>query len=180
MNLIEAKIPGLFLVENNLLRDNRGTFLKTFQKSVFEKAHSDLNFSESYYSVSQKDVIRGMHFQIPPEDHHKLIYVPKGKILDVVLDLRKQSDTFGQFESFELSSENAKAVLIPKGCAHGFRSLEDDTITIYAVTTEYNNVLDLGIKWESFGFNWGISKPIISARDLSFPSLEDFKNSNPF
>ncbi|MGL1887876.1 MAG: dTDP-4-dehydrorhamnose 3,5-epimerase family protein [Reichenbachiella sp.] len=174
MNFIESKIEGLFLIESKLLTDNRGSFSKVFHKSTFDKVNSDLNFQESYYSISQKDVIRGMHFQVLPEDHSKLVYVPKGQILDVVLDLRMESKTYGQYSSFILSDSNANSLLIPKGCAHGFKSLEDDTITVYAVTSEYNSQCDSGVRWDSFGFDWDNVNPILSDRDNELIPLNKF------
>ena len=121
-----------------------------------------------------------MHFQLPPSDHEKLVYVPFGEIIDVVLDLRKESITYKQHISVKLSSKNKNALFIPKGLAHGFKSLVNDTITVYNVATEYNAEADAGIKFDSFGFDWDNTENIISKRDLSFNNLSHFCTNNPF
>ena len=121
-----------------------------------------------------------MHFQLPPNDHEKLVYVPKGSIIDVVIDLRKESKTFKQFISVELSDENKRSIFIPKGLAHGFKSLNNDTITVYNVSTEYDEKSDQGITYNSFGYNWNVKDPLLSERDKTFLSLNDFLINNPF
>jgi dTDP-4-dehydrorhamnose 3,5-epimerase len=121
-----------------------------------------------------------MHFQLPPNDHEKLVFVPSGKIMDVVVDLRKNSPTFQQHIAVELSAENKKSIFIPKGLAHGFKSLEDHTMTVYNVATEYNPSSDAGIHYDTFGFDWQTENPILSKRDLEFQSLNEFCVTNPF
>jgi dTDP-4-dehydrorhamnose 3,5-epimerase/CDP-3, 6-dideoxy-D-glycero-D-glycero-4-hexulose-5-epimerase len=180
MTIEETLLEGVYIIDNFVAQDERGTFVKTFNKNDFENNHLDFNIRESYFSVSQKDVIRGMHFQLPPYHHEKLVYVPKGKILDVILDLRKNSSTYKKFISIELSDSNKKSVFMPKGTAHGFKALEDNTITVYNVATEYNNIADSGIKLASFGFDWNVDEPIISERDKGFISLKEFDEINPF
>lgn len=180
MQLLSTKLSGVYIIENFNAQDNRGDFVKTFNKQGFINNNLDFEIRESYFSISKKDVIRGMHFQLPPHDHEKLVYVPKGKIVDVVVDLRKESATYKEFISVELSSDNKKSIFIPKGLAHGFKSLEDNTITVYNVATEYNPESDMGIKFDSFGFNWSVATPIISNRDSQFCTLKEFTNKNPF
>lgn len=175
MNFKEQKIKGLYLLNNFVAKDTRGAFIKTFNSESFKHLGFAESFRESYYSKSHKNVIRGMHFQIPPFDHHKLVYVTHGQILDVVLDLRKSSNTFGEVLSFILNEEES-SLLIPKGCAHGFLTLSDTATVVYNVTTVYNQSADSGIRWNSFGFNWDISDPIISARDLEFPLFKKENN----
>ena len=133
---------------------------------------------KSYFSTSATDVIRGMHFQLPPYQHSKIVFCPFGAILDVIVDLRKQSTTFGQHYSQILSAENHKAYYIPEGFAHGFKSLSEGAMTYYLVSSEYNKDSDTGIRYDSFGFDWGIANPIISERDLSFAALKEF--NSPF
>jgi dTDP-4-dehydrorhamnose 3,5-epimerase len=140
----------------------------------------DFDIRESYFSISKRNVIRGMHFQLPPNDHEKLVYVPHGAILDVVVDLRKNSPTYGKYISIELSDQNKKSIFIPKGFAHGFKSLFDDTITVYNVATEYSSIADSGIHYNSFGFDWEIKHPIVSPRDVKFIGLNGFIKNNPF
>jgi dTDP-4-dehydrorhamnose 3,5-epimerase len=134
------------------------------------------DLKESYFSLSKKDVIRGMHFQTPPHQHAKVVFCPQGAILDVIIDLRKDSATFQQFYSQELSAENHKAYYIPEGFAHGFKSLTDDAITYYLVSSEYSQQHDTGILYNSFGFDWGVDNPVISERDSSFPALGEWES----
>jgi dTDP-4-dehydrorhamnose 3,5-epimerase len=118
-----------------------------------------------------------MHFQLPPNDHEKLIYVSEGKILDVILDIRKFSPTYGKFVFVELH-QFGSSIFIPKGCAHGFLSISKTATVTYNVTSVYNSESDSGILWNSFGFDWGVNYPIMSERDQSFVSLIDF--NSPF
>lgn len=173
-------IEGLFVIHNFQAHDDRGCFVKTFHKGLFNESKIDFNPVESYFSISKMNVIRGMHFQNPPFEHHKLVYVPTGRILDVVVDLRSQSETYKNWFSIELSEENKKSIFIPKGLAHGFLSLSDKTVTVYNVSSIYEMSSDNGINFNSFGFDWGVSNPIISDRDQNFMSLDSFCNSNPF
>lgn len=175
MQIEETKIAGLKLIRLNEFKDNRGSFIKTFNNDLFLSHGLDVDFKESYYSISAIDVIRGMHFQIPPADHTKLVYVNTGAILDVILDIRPDSNTFGQYISLEINSKNQILVYIPKGCAHGFRSLADDTMVTYMQTSCYNNACDKGIRYDSFGMDWGIKNPIMSGRDLEFPTFSETK-----
>lgn len=169
-------IEGVFEVVNFVAKDERGVFVKTYHKDKLEEEIGIVEcFKESYYSQSRKDVIRGMHFQLPPHDHEKLVYVTEGKILDVILDIRKNSTTYGLFRSIELSSFG-NAVFIPKGCAHGFLTLSDKATVVYNVTTVYNQEADSGILWNSFGFRWPVAQPILSARDQAFASFKDYNS----
>lgn len=180
MNIEETALGGVFIIANFVSQDERGIFVKTFSKHNFHDQGLNFEIRESYFSVSQKDVIRGMHFQLPVHDHEKLVYVPKGAILDVILDLRKNSATYRKYISLELSADNKKSIFIPRGLAHGFKSLEKDTIAVYNVSTEYNPESDAGIHFNSFGFDWQSINPIVSKRDTDFETLEQFCNKNPF
>lgn len=174
MELIKTNFEGLFIIQHKVFTDNRGLFVKTYNQEIFDELGIDLNIKERYYSISQKDVIRGMHFQSPPEDHVKLVTVISGKILDVVVDLRKKSKTFGKFFTIEIGHDEGKTLYIPKGFAHGFAALEDHTIVEYNQTTGYAPKNDAGIKYDSFGFGWMIEQPTISERDLNFVSFQNF------
>ena len=156
--------------------DERGSFVKTFHDTNLKAQGINFQLKESYFSFSKKDVIRGMHFQLPPHQHSKIVFCPQGAILDVIVDLRKESPNFGQFRVQELSAENHKALYIPEGFAHGFKSLTDDAITYYLVTSEYSQAHDTGIRFDSIGFDWQAKDPILSARDLSFQALQDFQS----
>lgn len=180
MELIKTELDGVFIIKNKIFKDIRGKFIKTYHNIEFKENNFCTAFKESYFSVSKKDVIRGMHFQLPPSDHEKLVYVAKGKVLDVILDLRKNSKTYGKAISIELSDENAYSVYIPKGFAHGFKTLEDESIMVYNVATVYSQECDYGIKWDSFGFDWKVEKPIISERDKNFETFEEFSKKEVF
>lgn len=173
MEIENTFIPGLKLIHLNEFKDLRGSFIKVFNEEFFTENRLEHNFKESYYSISAKNVIRGMHFQISPFEHMKLVYLNQGKILDVVLDIRKLSPTYRQYFSIKLNTENPILIYIPVGCAHGFLSLEDHTMVTYLQTSCYNNECDKGIKYNSFGMNWGTENPIISERDISFPNFPD-------
>jgi dTDP-4-dehydrorhamnose 3,5-epimerase len=174
MRLIKTDIKGLLILEPKIFEDSRGKFIKTFTDDFFQENGLDINIKETYYSISNKDVIRGMHFQTPPYDHTKIVYVPYGKITDVVLDIRKDSQTYGEYFSTELSSENGKILIIPQGLAHGFKSLEDNTNVTYMQTTCYAPNNDAGIRYDSFKFDWELNNPELSDRDNSFITLDKF------
>ena len=176
MKIKKTVIHDVYILETKLFDDKRGKFVKIFNFDSFKKFGLKTDFVESYYSISQKNVIRGMHFQVQPVEHDKLVYVSNGKIIDVVLDIRKNSGTFGKYINIELSADNGYCVYIPVGCAHGFISLEDNTIVTYMQTSVYNSECDKGIKYNSFGFNWNCENPILSERDKNFPNLKDFKS----
>ena len=180
MQICQTEINDLFLIKNFKSVDDRGVFVKTFNKDDFLFSKLDFNIIESYFSINNKDVIRGMHFQLPPFDHDKLVYVTSGAIIDVVIDLRKNSTSFMKVFSVKLDSTSHDSVFIPKGCAHGFRSLVDNTVTVYNVSSVYNSNFDSGISYDSFGYNWMISNPIVSERDKLLLNLDDFSIDNPF
>lgn len=178
MEIFDTPIEGLILIKNKLFTDGRGGFLKIFNEVFFKDNNLSTDFRECYFSISHKNVIRGMHFQIPPAEHKKIVYVSKGSVIDVVVDIRTHSKTYGQFCSFDLSDSKGDFLYIPVGCAHGFLSLEDNTIVNYMQTSVYNASCDCGIRYDSFGFDWGIKNPILSDRDQTFPALSNL--NNPF
>lgn len=175
MNFLSTDFEGIYLIENKILKDNRGEFQKLFQKSLFMDKGLEINIDEHFFSVSQRGVIRGMHFQLPPHAQSKLVYVFSGKIIDVVIDLRKNSKTFMQYLAIELSSDNRKALFIPEGFAHGFQSISDNTIMIYSQSEEFNCESDCGISPFSFEMNWPIKDYIVSDKDKNLTQLNDFK-----
>lgn len=174
MKIIDTPIQDLKILEPKIFEDIRGQFVKTFTDEFFKLQGLNINIKETYYSISHKNVIRGMHFQTPPDEHIKLVYVPQGEIIDVVLDIRKNSPSYGKFFEIKLSAQNKKVLIIPKGLAHGFKSLQDNTNVTYMQTSCYSPNNDKGINYNSFGFDWKCSNPKLSDRDLSFPSLNDF------
>ncbi len=174
IRVITTSIQGLYILETTRIKDSRGDFVKIFSSSVFLKNSLGTNFKESYYSFSKKHVIRGMHFQLPPHEHAKLVYVPNGSIIDVVLDLRIDSPTYGKFEQIRLNEKNGTALYISEGLAHGFQSLEENSCVTYLQTSSYEPKSDSGIKFDSFGMEWATESPIISERDKSFVSFNEF------
>jgi dTDP-4-dehydrorhamnose 3,5-epimerase len=172
---ISLEIPGTFLVNNFTAADDRGVFVKTYHEEKFAAQGIACHFTESYYSVSHQNVIRGMHFQLPPYQHEKMVYVTAGKILDVILDIRTASPTYGKYISLELKG-GGDSVFIPKGCAHGFMALTPDATVVYNVTSLYNAEADTGILYNSFGFSWPVSTPVLSARDRNFVAFNNFKS----
>ncbi|MBO7572073.1 MAG: dTDP-4-dehydrorhamnose 3,5-epimerase family protein [Bacteroidales bacterium] len=176
MNKICTEFEGLYILETNNFHDERGSFQKLFNKSAFIDLGLDCDFCEFYYSVNNKNVVRGMHFQAPPYEHSKVVYVSKGKIIDVVVDIRKNSKTYGKCFSVELDDISGRYIYMPKGFAHGFKSLENNSIVNYAQTSCYNRECDCGIDSMKIGYDWKIENPIRSVRDQSFVSLEEFRS----
>ena len=174
MQTNQTSIEGLIEILPDLYQDQRGTFIKLFHAPTYhiENMHSD--FPEEYYSISKKGVIRGMHFQLPPDDHIKLVCCQYGEVIDVVLDLRVGSRTYGKFQEFVLSGKKANMLLIPKGFAHGFCSMKDDSIVMYKVSTVYSPKHDASIRWDSFGYEWPCEHPILSERDKAAPTFSEF------
>ncbi len=173
---IETDFEGLYIIKRSIFTDNRGKFFKIFNKEELEKIGIEGKFDEVICSVSKKGVLRGMHFQLPPHEHAKFIRVVSGKILDVVVDLRKESKTFGEYFSIELDEDSEEYLYIPAGFAHGFLSLEENTIVVYATNLGYYKESDFGIRWNSFGFKWPIENPILSQKDKNLPLLSEFKS----
>ncbi len=174
MNLIPTQLGGCFVVQPFFSQDERGTFVKTYHAERFAELGLPTDWREEYYSSSRKGVIRGMHFQTPPHDHEKLVYCMQGKVLDVVVDLRKESPTFGQHFATELDAAYGHGLIIPKGMAHGFLALTEDVLMAYKVTTVYVPQNDKGIHWDSFELDWGVTDPIVSARDRAHPAFANF------
>lgn len=169
-----TKLPGCFELIPKAFEDERGRFVKVFHSQGFEAHGLESNFAEEYYSISNINVIRGMHFQKPPMDHVKVVYCVQGSVLDVVTDLRIGSPTYGQSAVLELSSVKANSVYIPEGLAHGFCTLSDKSVMVYKVSTIYAPSCDSGIRWDSIGINWPTAEPVLSARDRAFEPLNQF------
>lgn len=169
-----TKLGGVKVIRLSPSSDLRGSFTKTYHQSLYREAGIDFVLKEQFVSVSGKNVIRGMHFQMPPCACDKLVTVLSGAALDVILDLRVSSPTYGNSIQIELRAKEPAAVFIPKGCAHGFLALEDNTCMLYNVSEEYSPQCDTGIRWDSFGFRWPVEEPVISARDAALAPLKDF------
>jgi dTDP-4-dehydrorhamnose 3,5-epimerase len=173
---IEAtEIPGCFLMRAGRAQDARGSFVKTFHHDSFAAAGLRTDWREAYTSSSGSGVIRGMHFQLPPADHAKLVFCIAGQVLDVVVDLRRGSPTFGEHRAFRLDEADGAGVYIPTGCAHGFLSLSETSTMDYKVTSVHAPEQDSGIAYDSFGFDWPVDVPTLSDRDRRHPPLAGFE-----
>ena len=178
IQLIPTILPGCYEIQPKLIKDERGYFVKTFHEEVFRQNGLVTHFAEEYYSYSTKNVLRGLHFQVPPMAHTKIVYCLSGKVLDVIVDLRRGSPTYGKHVTIDLDAEKANMVYIPQGLAHGFYVTGSHAILQYKVTTVYSPENDSGILWSSVGIDWPDSHPIVSKRDQSFLPFEAF--DSPF
>lgn len=180
MRIDYLQIPGLALIYPSVFEDSRGYFFESYNKQSFVEAGIDEEFIQSNQSLSQKDVLRGLHFQVPPFAQSKLVRVIKGSVLDVAVDIRKGSPTYGQHYSAVLSEQNKLIFYVPVGFAHGFLTLEDDTIFSYKCGNIYHKLSEQGIIWNDpdLGIEWEVKKPVISAKDEVNPSFREF--DSPF
>jgi dTDP-4-dehydrorhamnose 3,5-epimerase len=180
MNVTETALQGCLYIELPHHVDHRGSFIKLFNRRLFQAADITCEWAEVFFSLSKQWVVRGMHFQVPPADHEKIVFVVKGRVFDVALDIRKNSPTYGKTHTTVLNSTMASAMYLPKGFAHGFQALEDETIVAYLVGTLHDPTLDQGILWDSIPVAWpNKEEHIISARDKQFPSLANFQSPFP-
>jgi len=175
--IFPTPIVGVNLLKSKVHIDDRGSFTKTFHAGFFAANGMDFTPCEQFFSISKKHVLRGLHFQLPPSAHAKLVFCASGRILDVVVDLRLGTN-FARVHSCELGATGGELLFIPKGCAHGFLSLEEDSVVFYLTDSVHDPSRDAGILWNSTGFDWGISAPVLSSRDAGFPPLAEF--SSPF
>ena len=172
----KTKIHGFIELQAPARADDRGSFVKTFHREVFAANNLPTEFAEHYYSTSKRGVLRGLHFQLPPHDHAKLVYCVVGEIMDVAVDLRSDSPTYGQNASLMISANRANQALLVSGLAHGFYVLSETAIVVYNVTTAYAPEYDAGIRWDSAGVQWPNSRPLLSPRDAALPRLSDFRS----
>ncbi len=161
-----------------MLPDERGLFVKTFSRQLFAESALEADFVEGYYSLSFRGVIRGLHFQTPPHELAKLVYCPAGEVFDAVVDLRVGSPTYGEYLTFILSEREGNMLYLPPGLAHGFRTISDQALVMYQVTSLYSPLHDVGILWNSAGIPWPGEAPVISPRDQGFVPLAEF--ASPF
>lgn len=168
------KIPDLILIQPKILRDERGFFTEKYKQSDFEEISLPL-FKQDNYSSSKQGVIRGLHYQLPPFDQGKLVSVVKGKVWDVAVDIRKSSKFFGQWIGMELSEENNLLFYVPSGFAHGFSVISSEANLLYKCTAEYSKIHERGLRFDdrNLGIDWKVKKPILSLRDLTWPSMEE-------
>lgn len=166
-------IEGLLLITPQIFSDDRGYFFESYNASVFKEAGIPFDFIQDNESFSSRGVLRGLHFQSPPYEQGKLVRVTNGSVLDVALDLRKSSSTFGKHVAVHLSEENKKMFWIPPGFAHGFIALEDNTRFLYKCTNVYHKQSEGSVHWNDpeLGIDWQIREPLVSQKDKESPLL---------
>lgn len=173
MNIIETPLEGLVIIEPKIWKDDRGYFFESYNKSAFEKLGINIEFVQDNQSYSHKNALRGLHAQANPHSQGKLVRVIQGKVLDVAVDIRRNSPTYGQHFSIELSGENNKMFYVPPGFLHGFVTLEDKTIFSYKCTGLFNKEAEIGVIWndQELAIDWGINPAdaIVSPKDVVLP-----------
>jgi dTDP-4-dehydrorhamnose 3,5-epimerase len=181
MNINKTKLNGVMVIEPKIFGDHRGWFTETYNEENFKKAGIDSVFIQDNHSFSAtKGTLRGLHYQKDPKAQTKLVRCTKGSIFDVAIDIRKESPTYGEWYGLELSEENKKQLLVPKGFAHGFMTLTDDVEVQYKVDELYSPEHDRGIIWNDpeIGIEWPINiQPVLSAKDENAPLLKDADNN---
>ena len=184
MNIVNTPIKDLLIFEPKVWNDNRGYFFESFNDKIFEQNGINVRFVQDNQSLSHKGTLRGLHAQAPPFAQGKLVRVISGKVIDVAVDIRKKSPTFGQHFCIELSGKNHKQLWIPPGFLHGFLTLEDNTVFTYKVTNYYDKASEISVVWDdpTLGVNWSdyidLSSIILSEKDLHLDSFESF--NSPF
>lgn len=176
-NFYPLSLKGAFIIENFFMCDNRGRFAKVFEKGIYEQGGVCLTVQETLVTNSSKNVIRGMHFQ-RKNPQAKLVSVANGRVFDVMVDLRIGSETFGQWAGYELSAENGRALYIPRGFAHGYVALEDNTVVVYQCDGAYDKQSDGGIRFDDpeIGIEWPIdlNLAIRSEKDMQLGGLQEY------
>ncbi len=181
MEKIATPLSGVWVITPKVFQDDRGFFFESYSKQKMSQIGITTEFVQDNHSKSIKSTVRGIHFQLPP-GQVKLVRCTKGKIWDVVVDLRKKSSTFGQWWGLELSESNFKQFYVPVGFAHGFSVLSDFAEVEYKVSNYYTPLLEAGIAWNDpeIGIDWKVENPILSLRDEKNQSLNHFRFQNPF
>jgi dTDP-4-dehydrorhamnose 3,5-epimerase len=180
MEVIETKIKDLLIIKPKVFADARGYFFESYNEGVFNQNGIHANFIQDNQSLSNSGVLRGLHFQAPPFDQGKLVRVITGAVLDVAVDIRKNSPTYGEHITIELTDENKTMFYIPPGFAHGFLTLKDNTIFSYKCTNLYHKASEGTVLWNDFdlNINWNITDPILSEKDLQGTPFKNF--TSPF
>lgn len=169
--ILTEPLPDVFIIQIPRFEDQRGVFIKSFNEDFFGSLPDPFRPMEQFISISSKDVIRGMHFQVENSAQQKLVTCPVGKVLDVIVDVRIESPYFNKPISIELEEREPLAILIGKGYAHGFLSLTDNSFMQYLTSTVHSPAHDKGVLWSSIDFNWPTGSPKISNRDSNHPAI---------
>jgi dTDP-4-dehydrorhamnose 3,5-epimerase len=178
MDVITTPLDGLLLLKPNIFVDPRGYFFESYNIDDYAKHGINCAFVQDNQSLSNKGVLRGLHFQNPPYAQDKLVRVISGSVLDIVVDIRKSSPTYGQHYKVLLSGENNLALFVPKGFAHGFICLEDNTLFYYKCSAVYNKEAEGGLLWNdpALGIDWGVDAPLLSDKDLTYTEFAAFNS----
>ena len=174
MEIENLPIDGIKLIRYDIHKDTRGYTCKPFSSEEMQRSGLTFEIKEVFLSFSRKNVIRGMHFQVPPNSQEKIVNVIKGKIIDVLLDIRTNSSTYGKYISLEMGKMDGTSVYVPQGVAHGFLSLERDNIISYLLNSPYSSSGEKGIRYDSFGYKWPTNSPTLSNRDYAFEKFNEF------
>ncbi|TSA28208.1 MAG: dTDP-4-dehydrorhamnose 3,5-epimerase [Bacteroidetes bacterium] len=178
MEIIKTPLAGLLIIKPDVFEDERGYFFESYNREKFIAHGIDVNFVQDNESKSKRGVLRGLHFQNPPFAQGKLVRVMRGSVLDVAVDIRTGSPTYGQWSSIVLSGQNKWMYWIPSGFAHGFLTLEDDTIFFYKCTNVYNKESEGAVRWNDpdLRIDWGIEDPVISPKDQVAPLFRELES----
>ena len=173
-------LAGLLEFIPRLFGDPRGVFFETYSARLMQQAGlpADLNWVQDNQSSSQRGVLRGLHFQRPPQAQAKLVRVAQGRALDVVVDLRRASPTYGQHQKVELTAALGNILFVPTGFAHGFVALDDDTLFLYKCSDYYTPSAEGGLRWDdaALGIDWGVDEPLVSGKDVELPGFAGFES----
>lgn len=179
MGIIKTAIKDLLLIKPKVFQDNRGFFLEFYSERTFKDSGIEIKFVQDNHSFSvKKGVIRGLHFQLPPNAQTKLVRVTRGAAYDVAVDLRKNSPTYGKWQGFELTAENFNMLYVPQGFAHGFCTLEENTEVMYKNDNFYAPESEAGLRWNdpTLNIDWPVKDPMLSEKDANAPFFRDFKS----
>lgn len=172
----QTLLPGCLELQPQVAHDSRGAFVETFNSDAFAALGLPCCWAEQYYSVSKRGVLRGLHFQLPPFEHGKLVYCIAGEVLDVAVDFRKGSPAFGKHVCVLLHADKANMVYLPAGLAHGFYTLSSTATLVYSTTSVYSPQHDSGIRWHSASIKWPEGKPELSQRDRGLIGFDAFES----
>ncbi|MGP6148703.1 dTDP-4-dehydrorhamnose 3,5-epimerase [Priestia flexa] len=180
MKIINTKFADAFVIEPKVFGDHRGFFTESYNKELFAENGIDMDFIQDNHSLSQQPgTLRGMHYQLAPKAQTKLVRVTRGAIYDVIVDIREGSPTYGQWQGFILSADNKRQLLVPKGFAHGFCTLVENTEVQYKVDELYSPDHDRGMAWNDpeLNIDWPVNEPVLSEKDTKHPTLAEADNN---
>jgi dTDP-4-dehydrorhamnose 3,5-epimerase len=178
MKVYDGKLKGIKIIEPKVFKDSRGFFIESYSAKKLADYGINMEFVQDNHSYSVKNVLRGLHYQANPSCQDKIVRVTTGEVYDVVVDIRRNSPTFGQWESFILSADNMKQVFVPKGFAHGFCALSDHVDFLYKCSDYYSPQDERGIIWNDpdLAIDWPVKEPLLSPKDTIYPQIKDLND----